>query len=94
MSIRLREIEGSWIAICAARSVEKPGDIYLDDGMHHALAVKFGLDFAEEGLMDAIDLDCQEASLMQREESNNPNRVEWDKMFGAERGAGTEGQVK
>jgi hypothetical protein len=34
------------VALCAARSVEKPGDIYLDDAAHAALVRKFRDDFA------------------------------------------------
>lgn len=49
MSIRLRKVNGILIALCAARSVEKDGDIYLDDNAHHALAEKFARDYNKEG---------------------------------------------
>lgn len=52
MAIRIRKIDGTVIAICAAISVEKEGDIYLDDNAHHALSTKFGLDWHSEGLLD------------------------------------------
>lgn len=32
--MRLRRIMGRWIAICAAQSIAKTGDVYLDDGAH------------------------------------------------------------
>ena len=50
MSIRIRRVDGLTVALCAARSVERPEDIYLDDNQHHALAEKFRRDFDSEGL--------------------------------------------
>lgn len=41
MAIRLRQIKGTWIALCAVESDKKENDIYLDDGQHYALACKF-----------------------------------------------------
>lgn len=81
MAIRLRVVDGVLIAICAARSVEKPGDIYLDDNAHHALGNKFSRDYHE---MYAYDLPCRgvDADLVEQEESNNPARDEWDKVYG------------
>lgn len=52
MAIRIREIEGHFIAICAAQNEEKEGDIYLHDGIHHALTTKLGIDFKSEGFMN------------------------------------------
>jgi len=49
MAIRLRKIKDTWIALCAAESDKKAGDIYLDDNLHHALSTKFALDFNSEG---------------------------------------------
>ncbi len=80
MSIRLRRVNGLLVALCAARSVEKPGDVYLDDAVHHALTEKFSADFASEGYGTPFDGPLDE--LREQEESNNPNRVEWDKTFG------------
>jgi hypothetical protein len=45
MAIRLRIVDEKWIAVCAACTVEKEGDVYLDDGQHGALADKFSRDF-------------------------------------------------
>jgi hypothetical protein len=81
MSIRLRVVDGTLIALCAARSVPKLGDVYLDDGQHYALSEKFWRDYADEvaGLPQcAPDI----AAVVEREESNNPNRDEWDRTFG------------
>lgn len=68
------------VAICAARSVERPGDIYLDDGIHHALMAKFSKDFAEEGFCEPFDY--PEHGIMEAEESNNANREWWDGIYG------------
>lgn len=48
MAIRLRKLNGSWVALCAAESQSKAGDVYLHDGHHHALTVKFDQDFESE----------------------------------------------
>ncbi len=51
VSIRIREIDGELVALCAAKSEEEVGDIYLDDNAHHALYEKFYKDFVSEGLI-------------------------------------------
>jgi len=81
MAIRLRRVEGLLIAICAARSVEQPGDVYLDDGQHHALADKFMEDFATEGYNTPV-LYLDAAALRAREESDNPAREWWNHTYG------------
>lgn len=45
MAIRLRTIDGTRIALCAYETDPKPGDVYLDDAEHYALAAKFSQDF-------------------------------------------------
>lgn len=81
MAIRIRKIgKNQTIAICAARSISKEGDVYLDDVMHHALSNKFARDFTEEGFMNTI-FDENEIPIVEREESNNENRDDWDKQF-------------
>lgn len=84
MSIRIRSVDGVMVAICAARSVEKPGDVYLDDSQHHALAEKFRRDFQEEGY-DTRPLYDIETRVANQEESNNPNREWWDATYGSAR---------
>lgn len=81
MAIRLRVIDGTLIAICAARSVAKPGDVYLDDGAHHALADKFAEDFASEGY-NTKSLYPEAARKRAQEESNNAGRTWWDSVYG------------
>lgn len=81
MSIRIRVVDGNTIAICAARSVPKEGDLYLDDAAHHALTVKFSADFASMGFSEAFYLDPISARLIEQEESNNPNREWWDSEY-------------
>lgn len=82
MAIRIREVGGVTVALCAARSMPKPGDLYLDDAAHHALSVKFDQDFASMGHV-GVHADAPEVPLMEWEESNNPNRAEWDATFGS-----------
>lgn len=45
MAIRLRTVDGVRVALCAAETDPKPGDVYLDDGEHYALAAKFADDW-------------------------------------------------
>ena len=51
MAIRIREIEGHTVALCAARTKRQIGDTYIDDAAHHALSTKFMVDFESEGLL-------------------------------------------
>jgi hypothetical protein len=46
MAIRLRTVGNIRVALCAAETDEMPGDVYLDDGEHYALAAKFSRDWA------------------------------------------------
>lgn len=80
MAIRLRQRDGILVALCAARSEEKPGDQYLDDSAHMALARKFWSDYPQLGI--AVDPDV--AAVTEREESNNPAREWWDRTYGSE----------
>lgn len=45
MAIRLRRVDGVRVALCAAETDAMPGDVYLDDADHTALAAKFSQDF-------------------------------------------------
>lgn len=67
MAIRIREVNGKTIALCAAETNEKPGDLYLDDTIHHALSTKFGLDFYEMGFLDDPMADEILVKLMEKE---------------------------
>jgi hypothetical protein len=51
MAIRIRVVDGVTVALCAVESDKMEGDIYLDDGAHHALSSKFGLDFHSMGYL-------------------------------------------
>ena len=71
MAIRLREVEGVMVALCAVESDPKEGDIYLDDNCHHALACKFAREYAlnwqDEGmnlLMDSQKVRDAEGELL------------------------------
>ena len=52
MAIRIRDAGGWVVALCAAETSAQPGDLYLDDSIHHALTTKFALDF---GLPESAD---------------------------------------
>ena len=45
MSIRIRQVDGVAVALCAVETDAMPGDVYLDDGAHYALAAKFARDW-------------------------------------------------
>lgn len=50
MAIRLRKMNGRWVALCAAKTKAEAGDVYLDDSMDHALRLKLSGDFKAEGV--------------------------------------------
>lgn len=82
MAIRLRLIpDHGWVALCAARSVEQEGDVYLDDAQHYALANKFARDYNE---MFDVGLPgvYKDDEIVLRDESNNPAREWWDSVYG------------
>lgn len=45
MAIRIRTVDGTRVALCAVESDPLPGDVYLDDADHYALAAKFRHDW-------------------------------------------------
>lgn len=47
MAIRIRIVNGHMVALCAAKTESKKGDVYLDDNIHHALSTKFAMDWNE-----------------------------------------------
>ncbi len=67
MAIRIRTVNGHTIALCAAATKPKDDDIYLDDAVHHALSTKFGLDWCEEGILEASWADKRLVALMRAE---------------------------
>lgn len=91
MAIRLRRTDDAGlIAICAARSIQKEGDVYLDDEAHAALSDKFDDDFRTMGFLreniappPADHPSYRRLVAMQREESDNPNRKWWDQEYAA-----------
>ena len=68
MAIRIREIEWHTVALCAAQTEAKEGDIYLHDGIHHALSTKFGVDWVSEGRLTDDLADDIIKDLMLKEE--------------------------
>lgn len=71
MAIRIREIKGYTIALCAAETEPKDGDLYLDDSIHHALSTKFGLDWKQEGFLKKSLADPVLRDLMLEEVKNS-----------------------
>lgn len=69
MAIRIRKRAGITVALCAAKTKAKKGDVYLHDGIHHALTTKFSVDFMEEGFMNADLADDKIKALMLKMES-------------------------
>lgn len=73
MAIRIRQLPDRTVALCAAETDPAPGDLYLDDAAHYALAAKFALDWQgrtinwaypeEWGLMETQKLRDAEAEL-------------------------------
>lgn len=65
MAIRIRKINGTTVALCAAKTAAIKGDIYLDDSAHHALSTKFGIDWVSEGRLvkDLADKEIKELML-------------------------------
>jgi hypothetical protein len=64
MAIRLRKVDGVMVALCAAKTIEELGDIYLSDEEHYALARKFERDW----MLVAPGEDSVEGDIMAREE--------------------------
>jgi len=67
VAIRIRTVKGQTIALCAACTKPKDGDLYLDDSVHHALSTKFGLDWYEEGRVNKPLADEELTALMKVE---------------------------
>ena len=56
MAIRVRRRSGRLVALCAAKSQEEKGDLYLDDEIHYALSQKYWRDYPEIGTIDEGDI--------------------------------------
>jgi hypothetical protein len=70
------------VALCAARSVPKDGDVYLDDAQHGALSLKFWRDnFEMHGAALPEPPRDEYTAAMDAEESNNAGREWWDKEY-------------
>lgn len=65
MAIRLRQVDGVTVALCAAESDAQPTDLYLDGNAHHALMVKFEMDLHREGVIASPPNDARTVALME-----------------------------
>ena len=64
MAMRLRQIEGVWVAVCAAKTRARPGDVYIDDAQDHAIRAKLSHDNRSEGLdVPTVDVGLDELML-------------------------------
>ena len=52
MAMRLRIVDGVKVALCAAKTKDEAGDIYLDDGWHYAISRKYWRDYDEITIVD------------------------------------------
>ena len=50
MAMRLRVLNGKWVALCAAKAGADIGDVYIDDAQDHAIRAKLSHDNRLEGL--------------------------------------------
>ena len=82
MSIRIRNVDGVTVALCAAETDPLPGDVYLDDAAHHALSTKFGLDWQEEGFISNPPVDTVLVEVMQTQKVRDA-KEELMKFLGA-----------
>lgn len=48
MAIRLRTINGRWVALCATETDPAEGDVYLDDNQDRAIRAKLALDHQQD----------------------------------------------
>ena len=64
MAVRIRQHKGHAVALCAAKTKAQKGDIYLNDDAHHALSVKFALDFESMGFMANPPVDIIDKKLL------------------------------
>jgi len=81
MAIRIRKVNGVTVALCAVETDAKRGDLYLDDGAHHALSTKFGLDFKSMGFLKESHADPALVEIMLDEKLRDAkHEIErWDK---------------
>lgn len=82
MAIRIRTVNNTMVALCAARSVAKDGDIYIDDNAHYALMIKFRRDLVQTDGLPLPYPDAEDHAIIDAEESSNVNRSWWDAVWG------------
>jgi hypothetical protein len=86
MSIRLRIVDGTHVALCAAKTEAEEGDIHLDDAWHEAIAAKFWRDYEEIetvdeerfAIMEALEEDTE---LLPWPEPTTPARITFHQMW-------------
>ncbi len=61
MAMRLRTVNGVMVALCAAKTKDEEGDIYIDDGFHYAISQKYWRDYDEINIVDEDDIKLTES---------------------------------
>ncbi len=77
MAMRLRKVHGIWIAMCAAKTIKKSDDVYIDDTQDHAIRAKISYDNRLEGLNVPV-LDKKLDEIMKLEENRAPEILSED----------------
>ena len=76
MAIRIRKVNGTTVALCAAKTLPVKDDVYLDDNAHYALSTKFHVDWVEEGII-TIEEDLADEEIkrlmLDLEKNQNPH---------------------
>ena len=85
MAIRLRKVDGYYVALCVVEADAKVGDIYLDDGMHGALMTKCAEDFNRmfgDSMCQTLPVDEKVSGLMRTQEVRDAKEefLKWDKQ--------------
>ena len=75
MAIRIRKVNGTTVALCAAKTTANKNDIYLDDAAHHALSTKFGVDWVGEGFLEKDLADEQIKKIMLEMENGGEGAI-------------------
>lgn len=87
MAIRLRKVEGTLVALCAAETDPHEEDLYLDDGIHYALAAKFARDWRGKTIDWAYEEDDRLAETQKLRDAQE-ELLQWLNALGNQ---GTEG---
>ena len=69
MSIRLRRVRGTLVALCAAKTIAQKDDKYLDDEEQYALSIKFWRDNSPDRMEVGVGPTAPEWAIMEHVEN-------------------------